>query len=98
MANTDLDADIKFALVIAERAKYEQGNGNAHIGRWQNFLKNVQDNLAPPEGTTTIHENVWLIPVDGGLIFLGSLLRMAESGAIPTRVLFLAESPVWIQY
>ena len=95
--NTNLDADIKFALVIAERSKYEQGNGNAHITKWHYFLKNVQDNLTPPEGMTSIHENVWLIPVDKGLIFLGSLLRLAENGAIPIRVLFLAESPIWIQ-
>jgi hypothetical protein len=96
--NSNLDADVKFALVVAERGKHEIGGGNVHLSNWQTFLSNIHNNAYPPKDATKIHENIWLIPLSSGLPFLGDLIRRATNDGVSIRVLFLAEAPNWIKY
>lgn len=96
--NANLVTDAKFALVIAERLKYRPSTGNDHLKNWSNFEGNIKQNVLQPEGTQTIHDNIWLIPLSNGLPFLAELLRWGGSYSIPIRILFLAEAPEWIKY
>jgi hypothetical protein len=98
MSNKNLLTDAKFALVIAERQKYVQGMGVSVQANWQQFSESVRNNAQPPEGTETIHDNYWLIPLATGLPFLATLIRLGDSYSVPIHILFVEESPVWIKY
>jgi hypothetical protein len=94
--NANLVTDAKFALVVAERGKEKAGISVQ--ANWQDFLSNVKGKCYPPEGNTTIHENVWLIPLATGLPFLAELIDWGKSYSVAIRILFLAEAPTWIKY
>jgi hypothetical protein len=96
--NENLVTDAKFAFVVAERQKYVPGMGSSVQSNWQDFLNNVRNNVYLPEGTETIHENFWLIPLANGLPFLAHLIRLGDSYSVPIRILFLANVPTWIKY
>jgi hypothetical protein len=86
----------KFALVIAEWIKNEQGS--PHFGKWQEFQTNLPRFAPRNAETKMIHENVWLIPLDSGMRFLCQLFEFASGMGISLRILFLDSEPEWLQY
>jgi hypothetical protein len=87
----------EFALVIAERLP--SGATNDPQGReWGNFLSTIRTSGKPPAKTKTLHENVWLIPLENGIPFLGKLIDWASTEPIRLNILFLDEEPGWIKY
>lgn len=96
--NPNLVTDAKLALVVAEQQPRKDAKGARVEANWQEFLTNVKGRCTPPEKTTKIHENVWLIPLATGLPFLAELIQWGNAYSVPIRILFLAESPDWIEY
>ncbi len=88
--------NVKFAFVIAEAPKYPSATEPERT--WQSFLTNVRNIQAPHEKTTTIHDNVWLIPLSTEMTFLTTLFGLANDWNIPLRILFLNDEPDWIRY
>jgi hypothetical protein len=86
----------KFALAIAE--KPIRGTVQDPDKIWKEFLGNYRSHIRPTEDIQMIHENVWLIPLDTGMPFVGRLLDWTNMAGIPLRILFLDEEPDWIQY
>jgi hypothetical protein len=85
----------RFALVIAERPPSDMND--VPISRWDRFLDDIQKNIKPCRGMQKIHENVWLLPLETGIPFLGRLMEWADGYHIPLRILFLDEEPDWIK-
>jgi len=96
--NMNLVTDAKFAFVVAEKQKYTPATGADYEKNWLNFVGNIRQNTRQPEGTQTIHDNIWLIELSNGLPFLAELIRWADSYSVPIRILFLEEAPTWIKY
>jgi hypothetical protein len=88
--------NVKFALVIAERPKYD-AKTNPHEFAWADFLTNMPKNAKPTPDTETIDDNVWLIPLSTGMLFLNQLVGLANDRHIRLRILFLDEVPGWIK-
>ena len=87
---------MKHALVIAELPQSKTRDEGQTI--WLGFLEYVRRIGEHPKETIQLAENVWQIPLDNGLIFLGKMLELAETNQIPMRVLFLDELPAWIKH
>jgi hypothetical protein len=92
----NVSRNAKFALVIAEAKKNEHGESDA--GSWSEFLSNVPRRARPSPETQTIHDNVWLIPMNTGIPFLVRLFDLSNGSGILLRILFLDAEPDWIQY
>jgi hypothetical protein len=87
----------KFALVIAEYPKLVEFQG-VDERKWKGFLFDLPRFAPPSKETTKIHDNVWLIPLNGGMPFLVQLFQYASGMDIPLRILFLDAEPDWIRY
>ena len=87
---------MKTALVIAELPK--TNDTDEARTRWQDFSMYIQRAGAHPKGTTQITANIWQIPLDNGLPFLGGLFQFAERCKISIRALILDEPPAWIKH
>jgi hypothetical protein len=96
--NANLGTDAKYAFVIAERQKYVPGIGSHVQANWQDFLKIVQDTGHLPADCTTIHENIWLIPLATGLPFVSELIQAGAKHSVAIRILFLNDTPTWLKY
>jgi hypothetical protein len=92
----NVSKNAKFALVIAEARKNERHESDA--ASWSEFLAKVPKLARPNQEAQTIHDNVWLIPMDTGIPFLVRLFDLANSSGIHLRILFLDAEPDWIQY
>ena len=92
----NVSKNAKFALVIAEARKNEEHESDA--ASWNEFVANVPKQARPNEETQTIHDNVWLIPMDTGIPFLVRLFDLSNGANIHLRILFLDAEPDWIQY
>src|ERR1700722_14996664 len=96
--NENLVTNAKYEFVGAERQPNDVGIGVSVLANWQHFVGNIKQNTIPPEGTQTIHDNIWLIELSNGLPFLTKLIEWGESYSVSIRILFLAEAPTWIKY
>ena len=92
----EFSKNAKYALVIgASKASY----GHDKRTEWQEFLTTLQNNARTIGETITIHDNVWLIPLDTGMRFLSALVAsVGNNDKVLLRILFLDEEPDWIQY
>ncbi|HZM06007.1 MAG TPA: hypothetical protein VFC44_23645 [Candidatus Saccharimonadales bacterium] len=91
-----LPLSVKVVLVVAEKPKSTGVNDPSNM--WSNFLCNIQTKAPPPEGTQTLHDNIWLLPVADGMQFLTQLTPWAVQYDISLRVLFLDKEPDWTIY
>jgi hypothetical protein len=96
IAGVNVSKNAKFALVIAEARKNEQHESDA--ASWSQFIAQVPKQARPSPETQTIHDNVWLIPMDTGIPFLVRLFDLSNGSGIHLRILFLDAEPDWIQY
>jgi len=96
MAGMNPFPNVKFALVVAEMPKYPSATDPERT--WHSFLTNVRNIAAPHKETTTIHDNIWLIPLSTEMTFLIKLIGLANDWNIPQRILFLNDEPDWIRY
>jgi len=87
----------QYAFVIAERPKYKPALPNPDE-RWAKFLSSLRQIHTPHPNTETLHENVWLIPLQTELTYLGKLVEWALSYHIPLYIQFLDDKPAWIKY
>ena len=85
---------VNFLLVVAEKPKVTTVNNPDDA--WQNFSTNVRTKMQPPENTKTLHDNIWLIPVAAGMLWLATINPSASYYDIPLRVLFLEDEPDWL--
>ena len=85
---------MKTALVIAELPKTT--DTDEAIKRWQDFLAQIERFGKPTKETTRPVVNMWQIPLDNGLPFVGRLFDIAERHKISIRALILDEFPAWI--
>jgi hypothetical protein len=85
-----------YALVIAEPPKI--GWAHEPERKWKEFLHNLRQRGPQPKETQTIHENVWLIPLQTELPYLMNLFDHAKDYSIRLRILFLDDAPDWIMY
>jgi hypothetical protein len=86
---------MKTAIVIAELPN--TNTPDADRVKWQDFLARVQRVGKTPKDTIRQTGNVWQIPLDNGLPFLGRLFDSAEASKISMRALILDEPPAWIE-
>src|ERR1019366_6319824 len=86
----------RFALVVFERPKDQFGRLNEE--QWQNFAHNVPSNTKTTGKTPTIHDNIWLTPLQTETPFLIRLCASALNYGIPIRILFLHDEPDWIKW
>jgi hypothetical protein len=96
MSESMIAANVKHVLVIASTPPKTPENPGV-IEKWNNFLGILEYNEMPPANTLRIHNNIWVLPIDTGLPFLGSLLKYAAEAEIPLRVVFLEDIPDWIK-
>ena len=96
IAGVNVSNNAKFALVIAEARKNEHPESDA--ASWNQFVAQVPKKARPSPETQTIHDNVWLIPMDTGIPFLVRLFDLSNGSNIHLRILFLDAEPDWIQY
>ena len=92
----NVSKNAKFALVIAEARRNERRETDA--ASWNEFVAKVPQQARPNQETQTIHDNVWLIPMDTGIPFLVRLFDLSNGSDIHLRILFLDAEPDWIQY
>ncbi len=92
----NVSKNAKFALVIAKARKNEHHESDAESR--SEFLAKVPRLGRPNQETKTIHDNVWLIPMDTGIPFLVRLFDLSNGSDIHLRILFLDAEPDWIQY
>jgi hypothetical protein len=92
----DFTENPRFAFVVAEFPKNEYGEPDK--ATWDKFLGNIGRNKRQAEVAPTIHDNIWLIPLNTGMPFLNHLMQCAEPYPIPLRILFLNDEPDWIKY
>jgi len=85
----------KFALVIAD---FPTGFDPEKIGQWSDFLGNARTPFLQGENKQTIHDNVWLIPLDSDTLFLARLVNRSHEKGIPLKILLLDASPNWIKH
>jgi hypothetical protein len=85
---------VNFLLVLAEKPKATIENKPDDM--WQNFLTNIRTKMPPPEGTKTHHDNIWLIPVFAGMIWLAKINPSALHYDIPLQVLFFEHGTDWL--
>jgi hypothetical protein len=85
----------KVALVIAAKPKtmdlYADGMN------WQHFLCDLHELQKTHQAFQRFHENVWQIEMETELDLLSDLLHWGKRHKIPIRVLFLEETPAWIE-
>ena len=86
----------KFAILICEPAKHD--NGYANTDKWKQFLGNTLQGLLRNGNIERIHENVWLMQLETELLPLLEILQWCKEASMPVRVLFLEESPVWLKF
>ena len=87
---------MKTALVIAELPATI--DTDADRKNWQDFLECIRRGEMLLEKTIRLPANVWQIPLDNGLPFLGELFLSARVCKISIRALILDEPPTWIEY
>ncbi|MGA3267083.1 MAG: hypothetical protein ABSE16_09695 [Verrucomicrobiota bacterium] len=71
---------------------------------WKNFESNVNNSALWPQSDTEknngpekrLAENVWLIPLQDGMPFLGKLVAAANSFSVPCKMMLFEDSPPWI--
>lgn len=92
----------KFALLIAEIPKKPTirlaKTGGAEIDSWQQFLKTSKEISAQAKTIQQLHCNIWQCDLKTELIALCKIILAADTLGVPMRVLFLEESPDWLQY
>jgi hypothetical protein len=62
---------------------------------WEALSKRLREKAKGAAGVQTLAENVYQIPLDGGLQFLAECIQGAAEKKVPYRVRFLEEEPQW---
>src|ERR1035438_4682982 len=92
----------KFALVIAETPKNPMipklKTAGEEVDSWKRFLDISPKTSDPTKGLMQLQHNVWQIDLATGMRALCEIWSAADKWGIPMRVLFLEESPAWLQY
>jgi hypothetical protein len=92
----------KFALIVVDipnPAKYHpSSSAGANINTWQRFQSSTPRRSDTTKGIEMLAENVWLLRLDTGMIALSSIFAAADEGGIAIRVLFLGDTPKWLEY
>ena len=102
MAGMDLPPEFqlvqaaRFALVVLEAPKNQYNETDT--AKWQQFLDNLPRNTQTIGKKPTIHDNIWLIPLQTEMPLLARIFLWAADYRIPLRILFLHEEPDWIKY
>jgi hypothetical protein len=87
---------VNWMLVIAEAPKYAPPNPLPPA--YSDFVRNIEKNVPPPEGTQRIHDNIWLLPITGASQWLGSLALWTAQYGVSLRVSYLEKEPHWTVY
>ena len=81
-----------YALFVAEIPQSEQKREFAY---WREFLEHTSKLATPIEGLIKPSENLWQIPLESALPFLGHLVHLAEQNGIKYKVCVLNQKPQW---
>jgi hypothetical protein len=98
---TDMN-NAKFALLIAQIPENPNVPKHKTLGEevdsWKRFLATSPKKSDPTKGLIQLQNNVWQIDLATGMRALCEIWMSADKWGIPVRVLFLEETPAWLEY